>query len=489
MSNTTHVLLTGASGYVGGRLLRLLSERGCAVRCLARNPELLQARVNAGVEVVAGDVHDRASLDNALRGIDVAYYLIHSMGARGDFAERDRLGARNFAEAARAAGVRRIIYLGGLGDATTALSPHLRSRQEVGELLRQSGVPTLEFRASIVLGSGSLSFELVRALTERLPVMITPRWVAVEAQPIGISDMLAYLVAALDVDLQASRVVEIGGADRTSYAGLMREYARQRGLKRLMLPVPILTPYLSSLWLGLVTPVYARIGRKLIDSIRHSTVVRDTNAQQLFPIRPAGYREAIAAALRNEDRDFAETRWSDALSAGDARREWTGMTFGARLIDSRCARVRASAAQAFAPIRRLGGDRGWYCSNWLWNLRAFLDLLFGGVGMRRGRRDPEQLVPGDVLDFWRVERIEPDRRLLLVAEMKLPGRAWLEFEVTPLETGECEIRQTAIFDPIGVLGRLYWYSIYPLHVLIFAGMFRAIGRLACREALEFRGHV
>jgi uncharacterized protein YbjT (DUF2867 family) len=423
--------------------------------------------------VVAGDVLDGGSLKEAMRGMHTAYYLVHSMGSEGAFEEEDRRAARNFGEAAREAGVCRIIYLGGLGESDADLSPHLRSRQEVGNILRASGVQVIEFRASVVIGSGSLSFEMIRALVERLPVMIMPRWVSVPAQPIGIEDLLKYLLAALDLPGGENHVLEIGGSDRVSYGDLMREYAGQRGLRRLMIPVPVLTPRLSSLWLGLVTPLYARVGRELIDSIRHPTVVQDDSALRMFAILPKGVREAIASALRNEDRHFAETRWSDALSSAGAPRGWGGVRFGTRIVDSRTARVDAPIAQAFTPIRRLGGTTGWYYSNWLWRLRGFLDLLVGGVGLRRGRRDPEFVRAGDVVDFWRVEAFEPDHLLRLIAEMKLPGRAWLEFEVTG-ENATSQIRQTAIFDPVGLFGLIYWYALYPVHQLVFSGMLRGI---------------
>jgi len=474
------ILLTGATGYVGGRLLGTLEREGRAVRCLARRAAVLRGRVGARTEVVEGDVLDAASLAPATGGVRTAYYLVHSMGSAAAFEEADRAAARNFGEAARAAGVARIIYVGGLGDADARLSPHLRSRQEVGEVLRASGVQTIELRASIVLGSGSLSFEMVRALVERLPVMIAPRWVAVLAQPIGINDLLAYLVAAMDQPFDGNRVFEIGGPDQVSYGFLMSEYARQRGLRRLVVPVPILSPRLSSLWLGLVTPLYARVGRKLIDSVRNPTVVRDDAALREFSIRPQGVADAMASALRNEDREIAQTRWSDALSSGGTERSWGGVRFASRRVDSRVTRVAASPARAFAPIRRIGGTTGWYYANWLWSLRGFLDLLVGGVGMRRGRRDPDALAVGDALDCWRVEAFEPDRRLRLVAEMKLPGRAWLEFEVEPDGAGS-RIRQTAIYDPVGVLGRAYWYAVYPLHGLVFAGMLRGIARSSERE--------
>lgn len=478
MTSETRLLLTGATGYVGGRLLPLLVKDGAQVRCLARAPERLASRVPAGVEVVAGDVLNPASLADAMRGVTAAYYLVHSMGATGDFEEQDRIAADNFARAAAAAGVERIIYLGGLGEEDADLSAHLRSRHEVGDRLRAHGVPVLELRASIVIGSGSLSFEMIRALVERLPVMITPRWVAVTAQPIAIEDVLAYLRGSLTVPTGGqSLIVEIGGPDRVSYGDLMKEYARQRGLRRLMIPVPLLTPHLSSLWLGLVTPLYARVGRKLVDSLRHPTIVRDDSARRLFAIRPIGVKDAVARALANEDVDFAQTRWSDAVSAAGEPKQWGGTRFGNRLVDSRARVVAASPAAAFAAVERIGGATGWYYGNWLWRLRGWLDLLIGGVGMRRGRRDPEHLRVGDTLDCWRVESVEPARRLRLSAEMKLPGRAWLEFEIDPDARG-CRVRQTATFDPLGVWGLAYWYSVWPLHQFVFTGMLRGIARTA-----------
>lgn len=475
-----HILLTGASGYVGGRLLPLLVADGWHVRCLARQPANLLSRVPEGVEVVPGDVLDPASLAAAMQGVSAAFYLVHSMGATGDFEKQDRLAAENFASAARAAGVQRIIYLGGLGEDEPDLSAHLRSRHEVGERLRAQGVPVIEFRASIIIGSGSLSYEMIRALVERLPVMIMPRWVRVTAQPIAISDVLAYLTAALTIEMSnPNLIVEIGGPDRVSYGVLMHEYAQQRGLRRLVIPVPLLTPRLSSLWLGLVTPLYAHVGRKLVDSLRHSTVVRDDSAQRLFPIRPLGVHDAIAQALRHEDADFAQTRWSDASSAASAPRQWGGTRFGNQLVDTRATHVMASPSSAFAAVEQVGGATGWYYANWLWTLRGWLDLLTGGVGMRRGRPDPLRLRVGDTLDCWRVESIQPGVRLRLAAEMKLPGRAWLEFEVQPDEHG-ARLRQTATFDPLGLGGLAYWYGIWPLHQLVFAGMLRGMA-LAAQE--------
>ncbi|RLT09454.1 MAG: SDR family oxidoreductase [Planctomycetota bacterium] len=470
-------LLTGGTGYVGGRLLTLLQKQKVQVRCLTRRPEALEDRRSATTEIVAGDVLNRDSLKTVFDGVETAYYLVHSMGAEGDFEEQDRIAASNFAEAATLAGVHRIIYLGGLGNPDHELSKHLRSRQETGDALRAHHAQVIEFRASIVIGSGSLSFEMIRALVERLPVMICPRWVHVQAQPIAIEDLLAYLIAVLDFPTSGSQVFEIGGPDQVSYGQIMQEYARQRGLTRWMIPVPFLTPYLSSLWLGLVTPLYARVGRKLVESLRNPTLISNNLAATSFAVRPRTFREAIARAILNEDCEFAATRWSDALSSAGEVRSWGGSRFGSRLVDSRTSLVSVPAEQAFGPIRQIGGRTGWYYGNWLWTVRGFIDLLVGGVGVRRGRRDEQTLRVGDSLDFWRVELYEPGRRLRLYAEMKVPGRAWLEFEVTPTHEGST-IRQTAIFDPLGLLGILYWYGIYPLHQCVFAGMLRNISLAA-----------
>jgi uncharacterized protein YbjT (DUF2867 family) len=399
------------------------------------------------------------------------------MGAHGDYLETDRAAARNFGAAARRAGVRRIVYLGGLATGEEPLSKHLSSRIETGEVLRASGVPVVEFRASVVVGSGSLSFELIRALVERLPVMICPRWVSTLAQPIGIDDLIAYLAAALDLPGSESRTFEIGGADQASYGDLMREYARQRGLKRLMISVPLLTPHLSSLWLGLVTPVYARVGRELIGGLKNRSVVTDPAALAVFSIRPVGLREAIDRAIRNEDRAFALTRWSDARSSGGVQASPTEARFGNKLVDARQVFVKVDADHAFLPIAQIGGARGWYYATWLWQLRGALDLLAGGVGMRRGRRDPDALSVGDTLDFWRVEAYEPGRRLRLAAEMKVPGRAWLEFDVVPAPGGAI-VHQTAVFEPVGLFGLVYWYLLSPVHFFIFGGMLREIARRA-----------
>jgi uncharacterized protein YbjT (DUF2867 family) len=456
----------------------VLEERGEQVRCLVRRPEALAGRTGSGTEVVAGDVRDADSVRTALEGVDVAYYLVHSMSSAGPFAQADRDAAATFGAAAREAGVRRVIYLGGLGSGR--LSTHLASRQEVGRILREA-TTTTEFRASAVIGSGSASFEIVRALVDRLPVMITPRWVSNRAQPIAVEDQLAYLVAELDRPSEDSDVFEIGGADVVSYGGLMREYGRQRGLRRIYVPVPILTPRLSSLWLGLVTPVYARLGRALIDSIEHDTVVTDPRALEVFEIRPRGYRQAIERALAHEEREAVETRWADEELP---ERSYGGVRFGSQLADSRSVRVPQAPAAAFAPIRRIGGAGGWYYGGFLWRLRGLLDLLVGGPGLRRGRRDPEQLRVGDAVDFWRVEAYEPDRLLRLRAEMRVPGRAWLQFEVEPAADGGSTIHQTALFDPLGLWGLAYWYAVWPLHGFVFAGMLDGIARAGADERIR-----
>jgi len=468
------ILITGATGYIGGRLFPRLAATH-PIRCMARDPSRIR-RADNRMEVVAADIQDEAALTNALAGIHTAYYLIHSMGSCGDFVQADADAARRFGRIAKACGVRHIIYLGGLGSDADGLSAHLRSRHEVGDLLRASGVPVTEFRASIIIGSGSLSFEMIRALVERLPFMITPRWVDTMAQPIAIRDVLDYLIAAADRVPETSAIYEIGGADQVSYRGLMAAYAHERGLPRRMVSVPVLSPRLSSLWLGLVTPLYARVGRKLVDSLRHPTVCRDDAALRDFPVRPIGHVEAIREALRHEDRDCAETRWSDAVSSGTPA-TWAGIRFGNRLIDTRRCFVPVPPEQAFRPVQEIGGETGWYFANGLWKLRAAIDRLLGGPGLRRGRRHPHELAVGEPLDCWRVEDVNPPHRLLLRAEMKLPGRAWLEFRVEGDERGSTII-QTASFDPVGLSGFLYWYGIYPLHELVFAGMLRSIARAA-----------
>jgi uncharacterized protein YbjT (DUF2867 family) len=466
------ILLTGASGYIGGSLLNELDRSQYKIRCLARHPEYLKVRVGRGVEVVKGDVFDRGSLLAALNGVHTTYYMIHSLAAKGSFAENDRRAAETFGSAAKEAGVQRIIYLGGLGEGPN-LSEHLASRQEVGQILRESTVQALEFRASIVIGPGSLSFEMVRSLVEELPVMTTPRWVRSLAQPIAIEDVISYLIAALGYQGDSSAVFQIGGADQVSYEGIMRAYARARGLNRLIIPVPVLSPGLSSLWLALVTPLYFQVGRQLIKGVKNETVITDNSAEEIFQIKPIGIHEAIRRALEGESQEFAETRWSNVMPAWSLDKHWGGVRFGTRRIDSRKAWVSQPPDKTFIPIQRIGGETGWYGYDWLWSLRGLIDQLLRGVGKRRRRRDPLRVLPGDVIDFWRAEAVERNKLLRLRSEMKLPGRAWLQFEVEKEPNGS-RIRQTAIFDPIGLFGLLYWYLLYPAHSLIFRRMLRKI---------------
>jgi len=474
------ILLTGATGYVGGVLLPELERRGHVVRCLARRPQKLAGRTGPTTEVLAGDASDPDALIRACAGIDVAYWLVHSMESGVDFERADRLAAERFAEAAKTAGVKRIVYLGGLGADDDSLSAHLRSRHEVGAILRASGLDVVEFRASIVVGAGSFSFDLVRTLVERLPVMICPAWLATPTQPIAIADVVAYLAAAADLPPGGARIFEIGGPDKVSYGAIMREYARQRGLRRLMIPVPVLTPRLSSLWLKLVTPQYSKVGRKLIDGLKNPTVVTNDAAIREFAIRPRDLATAVREAQLQEDTAFAGKRWADFADVEDLPHRYGGKADGTRLVDHRHAVVSVEPARAFAAIERIGGPHGWYACDWLWTLRGWLDELIGGPGMARGRHDPDRLVTGDTLDCWRVELCDPPRRLRLAAEMKMPGRGWLEFEVVPRD-GDVTIHQTAVFDPKGLGGLAYWYAIWPLHELVFKNMLAGIVRHAVRE--------
>lgn len=471
------VLLTGATGYVGGRLLPLLAQRSnLVINCLARQPQNVALPLEGQVNLYQGDLLEAASLTAAFEGVDVAFFLAHALGASKDFEAQELQSARNFASVAQNAGVKKIIYLGGLGEGSD-LSAHLKTRQAVGEILRASGIPVIEFRASIIIGSGSLSFELVRALTEKLPIMITPRWVYSRAQPIAIRNVLEYLLAALDLDCEQSVIYEIGGPDQVAYADLMQEYANQRGLKRWFIPVPFLTPWLSSLWLGLVTPVYARIGRKLIESLVNDTIVHDQRALKDFAIRPMGFKEAIVRAIDKEDQFLAETHWYDAISSGLTQPSWGGVRYGTRLVDVQLLSVDLPVDRVFPVIQRIGGSCGWYYADILWRIRGFIDLLVGGVGLRRGRPHPYKLKVGDAVDFWRVEAFEPNKVLRLRAEMLLPGRAWLQFETTGVGA-KTFVTQTAMFDPLGLLGLIYWYSLYPLHFFIFRNMLRNICRAA-----------
>ncbi|GAB4234485.1 MAG: SDR family oxidoreductase [Acidobacteriota bacterium] len=478
------VLVTGATGYVGGRLAPLLVQRGWEVRCFTRHPDSLQGRPWATrTELAVGDVLDRESLERALQDVAVAVYLIHSLHAgERAFAEQDRHAARQFAELAAKCGVRRIVYLGGLKPSTGRPSPHLASRIETGEILRTSGVPTTELRAGVILGSGSLSFELIRYLTERIPVMVCPRWVRTRTQPIAIRDVLQYLVGAVERGDAAGGIFDIGGKDVLSYEALFRLYAKLRGLRRRVIKVPLLSPRLSSYWIGLVTPLPPHVGRLLIEGLRNEVVCRDQEARRFFGIEPLSAEEAMARALDRYRQHDVETTWFGAFSAsGAVRQEVRLVRTEGMIVERREVLSPTSRPQLFAVIQQLGGERGWLYADRLWQVRGLFDLLVGGVGLRRGRRDPVQLSVGDVVDFWRVEAFEPNRLLRLRAEMKVPGRAWLQFEVEDASGGS-RLIQTAFFEPRGLVGLLYWWGLLPVHRAIFRGMSRAIVRRAPREA-------
>jgi len=473
------ILVVGASGYIGGRLVTLLQARGDDLVLTSRDARPLAARF-PDARTVAADLLDAPTLDAALVGVEVAYYLAHSMtaGEKG-FAERDRQAARNFAQAAARAGVSRIVYLGGLGDDDARLSHHLASRHETGAELAAHGVPVTEFRAAVIIGSGSASFEILRHLTERLPVMITPRWVDTRCQPIGIRDVLDYLVAALDHP-EITGVVEIGGPDVLSYGGMMRTYARLRGLRRLMIPVPVLTPRLSSYWVNLVSPVPAGIARPLIEGLRNEVVVRDPVPAAAFGLRPIPFEEALARAIDRTDRHDLESTWFDAMSTPDRESLSSVTSREGMIVERRVRSVAASPARVFAEIERLGGEAGWPYANLLWRVRGFADRVVGGVGMRLGRRDPARVRIGDAVDFWRVEEVRRPELLRLRAEMKVPGRAWLQYEVQEIPGGS-RIVQTAFFEPKGLPGLAYWYALYPVHGLIFRGSVRVIAERAMSQ--------
>ena len=471
----TPVLVTGATGYIGALLVNRLEHEGRQVRCLARRPSRLAGRVASTTEIVAGDLLAPESLGPAIRGVSVAYYLVHSMDTGGDFAELDRQAATNFARSARAAGLPHIVYLSGLGSGSR-LSAHLASRHEVGRILRSSGAVTTELRASIVIGAGSASFETVRAVVEQLPAIPAPTGLQTAAQPIAIEDLLDYLVAAADLTTR-SAIFEIGGEDQVSYADVMREYARQRKLRRRVLPLPGPTLGAARLLLKTLTPAHGRVAGAMADSLQHDTVVSDPAARDAFAIQPRGLADAIERALTTEDREFAEMSWGDVLPPAS---RWGGTPVNRRLVASHVAHVHGRSHEVFAPILRIGGHNGWYEADWFWRVRGCLDRLRGGDGLRRGRRDPHDLRVGDTVDCWRVERVEIGRRLLLAAEMKLPGRLWLQFDVDG--DHRVSVRLTTVFDPAGYVGLVYWYLLYPVHRAIFAAMLRGVRRVSGPDA-------
>ncbi len=471
------VLVTGATGYIGGRLVPRLRDAGHGVRCLARGSGRLRGRFGESVEIVEGNLDDTSALVAALSGCDAAYYLVHSMASTASFAELDQQTARRFAQAARTANVKVIVYLGGLGDERDALSPHLRSRHEVGNALRETGLPVIEFRAAQIIGSGSISFEMTRYLTDRLPVMIAPRWVTTRCQPIGVRDVLAYLIAALSLP-QQSRIYEIGGSDVLTYREMMLRYAAIRGLKRHIIVVPLFTPKLSSYWVHLITPIPAKLAQPLIRGLHNEVIVRDEAAARDFPlIRPMGFDEAVRSALDRSKSAGRESTWFDAFAAQTPAGDFAGLSEG-MLIDRRARDANAPAVRVAAICSSLGGERGWLAANNLWRIRGWMDSWVGGTGLRRGRRSASDLRVGDAVDFWRVEASEPDRLLRLRAEMRLPGRAWLQFEVQPRSSATCTLVQTAFFEPRGVWGYFYWYAVAPFHALVFGAMAKRIVREA-----------
>jgi uncharacterized protein YbjT (DUF2867 family) len=483
-------LVTGATGYIGGRLVPELLSRGHQVRCAARSPERLRDHPwSEQVEIVRADLTDAGDARRALQGVDVAYYLIHALGSGRDFGETDRRTARTFAEAAREAGIGRIVYLGGLAPSGSgAVSEHLRSRGEVGEILLASGVPTVALRAGVVIGSGSVSFEMMRYLTERLPLMVTPRWVRSRIQPIAIRDALRYLAACASLPPEVHRSFDIGGPDVLTYEEMMRRYAAIAGLRpRRIMPVSVLTPGLSSLWVGLVTPVPGGIARPLADSLRHEVVCHEHDIAEFVPDPPeglVGFDQAVRLALKRIGSGDVATRWSSASVPGapsdplPTDPDWAGGTLYADLRESP---VAASREVLWEVIEGIGGENGWYSWPLAWTARGLFDRLVGGVGLRRGRRDPYHLRIGDSLDFWRVEELDPGRLLRLRAEMRLPGLAWLDLSVGERD-GRTWFRQRALFHPRGLLGQLYWWGVRPFHGIVFGRMQRNIRRAA--EARE-----
>lgn len=480
-TSSTKILVTGATGYIGGRLVPALLKAGYQVRVLVRDPERLTGRDwLEAVEVVKGDVLRIETLRSALKDIDAAYYLIHSMASGDDFHQRDLLAAKNFSSAAKIAAVKQIIYLGGLGDYQADLSEHLKSRQDTGKVLAESGVPVTEFRAAVIVGSGSISFEMIRYLTERVPIMICPRWVYTRTQPIALQDVLAYLLAALTTPRSFNQIIEIGGQDVITYGEMMLGYAAGRGLKRILVPVPFLTPKLSAYWVHWVTPVSAEIAHALVEGLRNEALVTDPSAAEIFPaIDPVNYETAVQIALEKLTASEVETRWTDALTSSLGEQEPVYLTnLEGLIIEQRQIKINNQRSEVFRTITRLGGERGWLYLDWAWQIRGLIDRALGGVGLRRGRRDPDDLRVGDALDFWRVEEILPDVKLLLRSEMIIPGEAWLQYDLENGLAGEVVLRQTAYFAPKGLVGLIYWYSLYPMHVLIFPGLIRAIKQKA-----------
>jgi len=468
------ILLAGGTGYIGGLLLPRLRERNASVRCLARSPEKLQHLEDTGVEVVEGDVLEPDTLPPAMEGMDTAYYLIHSMGSGGDFHERDLAGARHFANAAEEAGINRIIYLGGLArEEDGELSEHLKSRQEVGRALASTDVPVTELRASIIIGSGSASFEIIRDLVEKLPLMITPKWVESKCEPIAVEDVITYLERCLDTPETVGEELEIGGGEVYTYAEMMQVVADEMGRTVRMIVVPVLTPRLSAYWLNLITSVPMQIAYPLVDGLRNDSFCRDTRIREMIPISLTSFRQAIRETMKEEPEDLLASRWTAATRRQPDDHE-TSDEVSDPLRDRQIIRTDASPEKLFRRVSRIGGENGYYVADALWRIRGFIDRLLGGPGLRRGRRDPEHLRAGDTVDFWRVERVRENEYVRLRAEMKLPGTAWLEFQMDAEPGEQTRFRQEATFAVDSFFGYLYWFVLLPFHLLIFRRMAREI---------------
>jgi uncharacterized protein YbjT (DUF2867 family) len=472
-----NILVTGATGYIGGQLIRRLTAEGYHVVCMVRDPQRLIGEKWDDVEIRQGDVLDRASMEPAMQGIEVAFYLIHAMagGTRG-FEEREYSGAENFGMAAKEAGIKRIIYLGGLGVCEKGLSPHLWSRQHVGEILRDSGVSVTEFRAAVVIGLGSISFEMFRYLTERLPIMVTPKWVSTRCQPIAIENVLDYLTLCLELPQSTGKIYEIGGPDVLTYGDMMQAYASARHLKRYLIPVPILTPRLSSYWVNIITPIPISYAQPLIEGLRSEVVVHDPSAQEDFNIKLIPYPEALQQALTRDGSGEVETYWAGAQAGLPAGR--TNIITQGMFIEQRRLETEIDPKAIYGVFARIGGKQGWYYADWLWKLRFWLDKLAGGVGKRQDQRRMGETQPGDIVDGFTVEMVKPGRLIRLRNEMKAPGPAWMQFEVQRSGTEKNLFIQTAFFEPHGLMGLAYWYGLYPFHQLIFSGMARCILRYA-----------